>query len=105
MKKRKIWLNKLNPLMKMNFDSLYKTTLTHFCYCIDTPQSMIYESIQNRSATNKLYGYCIGFGKHIDVKHEDVKDNECVRVLDPKWIDEIINTTRSEAFKKLTTSL
>ena len=90
----------------MYFDLMFQTSLTHLCYCNDIYGHRTFQNVQNEGARNiHTTKYFVGFGKHVDVSTESLNDKECVRILNTKWIEEIIDTSEGNEFKIFIESL
>ena len=90
----------------MYFDLIFQMPLTHLCYCNDHEGYRKFKNVQNKGARNiSTTNYFIGFGKHVDVSTESLKDKECVRILNTKWVEEIIDTTEGNEFAMFIESL
>ena len=90
----------------MYFDLMFQTSLTHLCYCNDHEGFRTFKNVQNEGARNiSTTNYFIGFRKHVDVSTESLKDKECVRILNTKWVEEIIETTEGNEFEMFIESL
>ena len=79
----------------MYFDLMYQTTITHIMFCHDNEAKRVVRYVYNEGARKKETKYWVVFGRYIDKATEEKKESACARVLNPKWIQELISTTNS----------
>ena len=83
----------------MYFDLMYQTTITHIVFCNDSEAKRVVPYVYNEGARKKETKYWVVFGRYIDKATEEKKERACARVLNPKWILELMNTTKSNTLQ------
>jgi hypothetical protein len=79
----------------MYFDLMYQTTMIDIMFCNDSEAKRVQPHVHNEGTQKKETKYWVGFGHYIDKNTEEKKKRACARVLNPKWILELTDTTKS----------